>query len=126
MTILAQQIGQIRSRMEEIAKSEGRLVAELAEAVKRTDEKLLNEVAELAEEHMARRGTILEELQVLAGRLGAFPRQLDQLAKEVRAPQELESQETIPLKLSVRVRGDRRDEILDREINNHLRRRSAR
>jgi hypothetical protein len=125
MTILAKQIEQIRSRMEEIAKSEGRLVAELAEAVKRTDEKLPNEVAELAEEHMARRGTILEELQVLAGRLGAFPRQLDQLAKEERAPQELESQETIPLKLSVRVRGDRRDEILNREINNHLRHRRA-
>ena len=65
--------------MEGIAKSEGRLVAELAEASKRADEKLRNEVAELAEDHMARRGAILEGLQALAVRLGAFPQQLEQL-----------------------------------------------
>ena len=123
--ILAEQIEQIRSRMEGIAKSEGRLVAELAEASKRADEKLRNEVAELAEDHMARRGAILEGLQALAVRLGAFPQQLEQLTEE-RAPPKLQSHQTIPLKLSVRGRGDRRDEILDREINNHLRRRSAR
>jgi hypothetical protein len=123
--ILAEQIEQIRSRMEGIAKSEGRLVAELAEASKRADEKLRNEVAELAEDHMARRGAILEGLQALAGRLGAFPQQLEQLTEE-RAPPKLQSHQTIPLNLSVRVCGDRRGEILDREINNHLRRRSAR
>jgi hypothetical protein len=95
MTILAQEIEQSRSRMEEIAKSEGRRVAELADALKRADEKIQNEVAELAEEHMARRGTILEELQALAGRPGAFPRQLDQLAKEERAPPKLQSHQTI-------------------------------
>ena len=126
MTILAQQIEQIWSRMEEIAKSEGRLLAELAEASKRADEKLRNEVAELAEDHMARRGAILEGLQALAGRLGAFPQQLEQLTKEERAPPKLQSHQTIPLNLSVRVCGDQRNEILDREINNHLRRRSAR
>jgi hypothetical protein len=123
--ILAEQIEQIRSRMEGIAKSEGRLVAELAEASKRADEKLRNEVAELAEDHMARRGAILEGLQALAVRLGAFPQQLEQLTEE-RAPPKLQSHQTIPLNLSVRVCGDRRGEILDREINNHLRRRSAR
>jgi hypothetical protein len=123
MTILAQQIEQMRSRMEEIAKSEGRRVAELADALKRADENLQNEVAELAEEHMARRGTILDKPQTLAGRLGGFPRQPDQLAKEERAPPKLQSMPSIPLNLSVR--GDRRDEILDREINNHLRGRRA-
>jgi hypothetical protein len=123
--ILAEQIEQIRSRMEGIAKSEGRLVAELAEASKRADEKLRNEVAELAEDHMARRGAILEGLQALAVRLGAFPQQLEQLTEE-RAPPKLQSHQTIPLNLSVRVCGDQRNEILDREINNHLRRRSAR
>jgi predicted house-cleaning noncanonical NTP pyrophosphatase (MazG superfamily) len=123
--ILAEQIEQIRSRMEGIAKSEGRLVAELAEASKRADEKLRNEVAELAEDHMARRGAILEGLQALAGRLGAFPQQLEQLTEERAAPK-LQSHQTIPLNLSVRVCGDQRNEILDREINNHLRRRSAR
>jgi septation ring formation regulator EzrA len=125
MTILAQQIEQMRSRIDEIAKSESRRVAELADALKRADKKLQNEVAELAEEHEARRGTILEKLQALACRLGAFPQQLEQLAKEDRAPQELEPHQTIPLKLSVRVHGDWRDEILNREINNHLRGRSA-
>jgi predicted house-cleaning noncanonical NTP pyrophosphatase (MazG superfamily) len=123
--ILAEQIEQIRSRMEGIAKSEGRPVAELAEASKRADEKLRNEVAELAEDHMARRGAILEGLQALAVRLGAFPQQLEQLTEE-RAPPKLQSHQTIPLNLSVRVCGDQRNEILDREINNHLRRRSAR
>jgi hypothetical protein len=97
----------------------------LAEASKRADEKLRNEVAELAEDHMARRGAILEGLQALAGRLGAFPQQLEQLTEERAAPK-LQSHQTIPLNLSVRVCGDQRNEILDREINNHLRRRSAR
>jgi hypothetical protein len=67
----------------------------------------------------------LKKLQALACRLGAFPQQRVQLAKEDMGPQELESHQTLPLKLSVRVHGDWRDEILNREINNHLRRRSA-
>jgi hypothetical protein len=126
MSTLVQQIEQMRSRMEEIAKSDGRLVAALAEALKRADEKLLNDVVELAEEHEARRSSILEELQALACRLGAFPRQIDQLPSEERAPRELEAHQAIPINLSVRARGDWRDGILlDEEINNHLRRRSA-
>jgi hypothetical protein len=112
MTILAQEIEQIRSRMEEIAKSEGRRVAELADALKRADEKIQNEVAELAEEHMARRGTILEELQALAGRPGAFPRQLDQLAKEETGTAKAAVAPNDSMNLSVRVCGDRRGEIL--------------
>src|SRR5258705_12602015 len=51
MSTLGQQIEQMRSRMEEIAKSDGRLVAALAEALKRADEKLLNDVVEHAVEH---------------------------------------------------------------------------
>jgi cell division septum initiation protein DivIVA len=126
MSTLVQQIEQMRSRMEEIAKSDGRLVAALAEALKRADEKLLNDVVELAEEHEARRSSILEELQALACRLGAFPRQIDQLPSEERAPRELEAHQAIPINLNVRARGDWRDGILlDEEINNHLRRRSA-
>ena len=101
-------------------------VAALAEALKRADEKLLNDVVELAEEHEARRSSILEELQALACRLGAFPRQIDQLPSEERAPRELEAHQAIPINLNVRARGDWRDGILlDEEINNHLRRRSA-
>jgi len=127
MSTLVQQIEQMRARMEEIAKGDGRLVAALADALKRADEKLLHDVVELAEEHEARRGTILEELQALACRMGAFPRQLDQLPSEERAPpRELESRQSIALNLSVRNRGDWRDGILlDEEINNHLRRRSV-
>ena len=127
MSTLVQQIEQMRARMEEIAKSDGRLIAALADAMKRADEKLLHDVIELTEEHEARRGTILEELQALACRLGTFPRQLDQLPTEERAPpRELESRQSIPLNLNLRSRGDWRDGILlDEEINNHLRRRSV-
>jgi hypothetical protein len=121
MTILAQQIEQIRSRMEEIAKREGHLIAELAEASRRADENLQNRVAELAEDHQCRRGAILEELQALACRLGAFPQQPEHLAKEEGAPRERE----LPIPLNAIARVERRDAILAREINNHLRRRSA-
>ena len=124
MSTLVQQIEQMRARIEEIAKSDGRLVAALADAMKRADEKLLHDVVELAEEHEARRGSVLEELQALACRLGTFPRQLDHVPSE--APRELEQRQAIPLNLSVRNRGDWRDGILlDEEINNHLRRRSV-
>jgi hypothetical protein len=126
MSTLVQQIEQMRARMEEIAKSDGRLIQALAEAMKRADEKLLHDVAELAEEHEARRGTILEELQALACRLGTFPRQIDQLPRDEPAPRELEARQPIPLNLNLRTRGDWRDGILlDEEINNHLRRRSV-
>jgi hypothetical protein len=127
MSTLVQQIEQMRARMEEIAKSDGRLVQALGEALKQADEKLLNDVVELAEEHDARRSSILEELQALACRLGSFPRQIDQVPSEQRAPpRELESRPAIALNLGPRARGDWRDGILlDEEINNHLRRRSA-
>jgi hypothetical protein len=126
MTTLVQQIEQMRSRMEEIAKNDERVVTALADALNRADEKLLNDVMELTEEHEARRGAILKELQALARRLGTFPRQLDQVPKEERAPRELQSHQTIPLNLSVAARSDWRDGILlDEEINNHLRRRNA-
>ena len=44
MSTLVQQIEQMRARIEEIAKSDGRLVAALADAMKRADEKLLHDV----------------------------------------------------------------------------------
>jgi hypothetical protein len=126
MTTLVQQIEQMRSRVEEIAKNDERVVTALADALNRADEKLLNDVLELTEEHEVRRGAILKELQALARRLGTFPRQIDQVPKEERAPRELSSQQAIPLNLSVAARNDWRDGILlDEEINNHLRRRNA-
>jgi hypothetical protein len=126
MTTLVQQIEQMRSRVEEIARNDERVVTALADALNRADEKLLNDVLELTEEHEVRRGAILKELQALARRLGTFPRQLDQVPKEERAPRELQSHQAIPLNLSVAARNDWRDGILlDEEINNHLRRRNA-
>src|SRR5215471_19273763 len=104
MSILAQQIEQLRSRMQEVAQSEGRCVAELADALKRADENLQNEVADLVEEHMARRGAILGKLHALADQLGTFPRQPGHLAQEDRPP---------PKRLNLSVHGDRRNEILD-------------
>ena len=124
MTTLAQQIEQMHSRVDEIARNDERLVTALANALARADEKLLNDVVELAEEHEARRGTILKELQALARRLGVFPRQPEQFPRTEGAPRELEARQTFPLNLSVRARGDWGDELLlDEEINTHLRHR---
>ena len=126
MTTLAQQIEQMHARVDEIARNDERLVATLANALTRADEKLLNDVVELAEEHEARRETILKELQALARRLGVFPRQPEQFSKKEDAPRELQARQTFPLNLSVRARGDWGDELLlDEEINTHLRHRRA-
>ena len=126
MTTLAQQIEQMHSRVDEIARNDERLVTTLANALTRADEKLLNDVVELTEEHEARRETILKELQALACRLGVFPRQPEQFARKEGAPRELEARQTFPLNLSVRARGDWGDELLlDDAINTHLRYRRA-
>src|SRR5262245_55486679 len=118
MTTLAQQIEQMHSRVDEIARNDERLVTALANALARADEKLMDGGGELAEKPEARRGTSMKELQAVACRLGVFPRQPEQFP---RAPRELEARQTFPLNLSVRARGDWGDELLlDEEINTHL------
>ena len=74
MTTLIEQIEEMRIRMVELATGEQDLVRALGDALSRADQKLLQDVRVVAEEHEARRGAILKELQGLAARMGALPR----------------------------------------------------
>jgi len=73
-TTLIEQIEEMRIRMNELAAGEQDLVRALGDALNRADQKLLQDVRLVAEEHEARRGVILKELQGLATRMGALPR----------------------------------------------------
>jgi hypothetical protein len=73
-TTLIEQIEEMRVRMNELAAGEQDLVRALGDALNRADQKLLQDVRSVAEEHEARRGVILKELQGLATRMGALPR----------------------------------------------------
>ena len=93
MTNLIEQIEEMRIRMVELAGGEQDLVRALGEALSRADQKLLQDVRVVAQEHEARRGVILKELQGLATRMGALPRPrapvtvLEEQARDV-APRE--------------------------------------
>lgn len=73
MTTLVQQIEAMCRRMNELTSSEQELVRALGSALNRADDKLLQEVRTITAEHESRRGMILNELQMLAVRVGAFP-----------------------------------------------------
>lgn len=73
MTTLVQQIEAMCRRMNELTSSEQELVRALGSALNRADDKLLQEVRNITAEHESRRGMILNELQMLAVRVGAFP-----------------------------------------------------
>lgn len=74
MTSLAQELEEMRLRMNDLAKNEQGLITALGDALSRADHKLLDDVRNLSAEHEARRGAILRELQSLAARLGALPK----------------------------------------------------
>jgi hypothetical protein len=73
MSRLIEHIEKVRMRLTEISASELHLVRALGDALSRVDEKLLRDVRAVTAEHEARRGEILNELQVLATRVGSFP-----------------------------------------------------
>jgi len=73
MSKMIQLVEEMRVRLDEITGSEQALVRALAEALSRVDLKLLQEVRNITTEHESRRGMILQELQGLATRMGAFP-----------------------------------------------------
>ena len=73
-TSLIEQIEEMRVRMNELAAGEQDLVRALGDALSRADQKLLQDVRGVTEEHEARRSVILKELQGLAARMGALPR----------------------------------------------------
>lgn len=76
---LSEQLEQMRMRMNELAKQESNLVSTLDDALRATDQQLLQDVRRLTAEHEARRSSILGELQALATRLNGFPSQAQQL-----------------------------------------------
>jgi hypothetical protein len=96
MTSLIEQIEEMRVRMNELATGEQDLVRALGEALGRADQKLLQDVRAVAQEHEQRRGVILKELQGLAQRMGALPRPRAPFAVLEEPVQELPAQEAPP------------------------------
>jgi hypothetical protein len=73
MKTLAEELEEMRVRMHDLATNEQDLVTALGEALNNADNKLLDDLRNLSSEHEARRTAIVQELQRLAGRLGALP-----------------------------------------------------
>ena len=93
MTTLIEQIEEMRIRMNQLAAAEQDLVRALGDALSHADQKLLQDVRGVAEEHEARRGVILKELQGLAARMGALPRSRRPFAALEEVPVDLPSHE---------------------------------
>ena len=111
MTSLIEQIEEMRVRMNDLATGEQDLVRALGEALGRADQKLLQDVRAVAQEHEQRRGVILKELQGLAQRMGALPRPRAPFAVLEEPVQELPAQEAPPPQPPAHVfrRGDWRE-----------------
>ncbi len=73
MSKMVQLVEELRERLNTIADGEQKLVSSLREALNRFDHKLLQDVRSITAEHESRRSAILNELQGLASRMGAFP-----------------------------------------------------
>jgi hypothetical protein len=70
---LVEQIEEMRVRMNQLARREQELVKALGQALNRADQKLLQDVRNVAIDHELRREGILRELQSLAARVGTLP-----------------------------------------------------
>ena len=79
MTKMIELVEEMRARLNQAAESEHALVRALGEALSRVDQKLLQDVRNMAVDHESRRGEILHELQTLATRIGTFPTQREQV-----------------------------------------------
>lgn len=73
MTKMVQLVDDMRARLTDVATTEQTLVRALDQALSAVDHQLLADVRDLTLSHEARRVAILQELQVLASRIGAFP-----------------------------------------------------
>ena len=71
-TKLIQHIDEMRARLAQTAHSERSLVESLGNQLNRLDQEILQNIRNVATGHETRRGAILNELQVLAGSIGAF------------------------------------------------------
>lgn len=70
---MVQYVEEMHARLTEVATTEQTLIRALDDALSAVDRQLLADVRDLTSSHEARRVAILEELQVLAARIGAFP-----------------------------------------------------
>ena len=85
MSKMIQMIDEMRERLTEITDTERTLVQALGDTLTRVDQKLLQDVRNIAVQHEARRGAILNELRLLAARIGAYP-EINEPAIEYAAP----------------------------------------
>jgi hypothetical protein len=69
---LLQHVDEMRERLRQTAATEQSLVRDLGNALNALDQKLLQDVRQVAAEHQTRRGMILDELEALAGSMGMF------------------------------------------------------
>jgi hypothetical protein len=73
MTKMIEYVELMQMRLSEVAKNEQTLIRALGEALCRVDQELLADVRDITLSHESRRVAILDELQNLASRIGAFP-----------------------------------------------------
>ena len=73
MTDMTELVEEMRARLNQISDSEQALVRALSEALTRVDQKLLQDVRNIAVDHESRRGAIMHELESLAASIGTFP-----------------------------------------------------
>jgi hypothetical protein len=73
MSKMLQLVEQMHVRLNEIAASEQALLKALRDALNRVDDKLMQDVRTITAEHETKRRAVLDELQSLASRIGAFP-----------------------------------------------------
>jgi len=127
MKTLDQEIEEMRLRMNDWAKSEIGLVTVLDHALADADNKLLDDVRNLASEHEARRAAILKELQGLASRLGVLPTSRDPFAPINDAAPPLKAVEESSKSPLANGKGDRRlpASSIAEELSRHLAVRTA-
>lgn len=73
MAQLSQKLAEMHRKLAENTQEEQALVRALNSALNHVDEKLLSEIRHVTAQHEARRTVIMNELQLLATRLCAFP-----------------------------------------------------
>lgn len=73
MTKMIEYVDDLNARLSEVSSTEQTLIRALDQALSSVDRKLLADVRDLTLAHEARRVVILQELQLLASRIGAFP-----------------------------------------------------
>jgi hypothetical protein len=73
MAQLSQKLAEMHRKLAENTQEEQALVRALNSALNHVDEKLLTEIRHVTAQHEARRAVIMNELQLLATRLCAFP-----------------------------------------------------